>query len=223
MITLASVSKIYRTTTIETVALNDLNLKIEKGEFVSIMGPSGCGKTTLLNIMGVLDTPTQGTITINGVDIDGLKNKEQAEFRNRNLGFIFQSYHLIRTLTVIENVELPLLYRGISSSKSRQLAEEALERVGLGHKIRMRHFPSQLSGGQCQRVAIARALVGEPKVLLADEPTGNLDSVAGGEIIELLQKLNKEDGQTIVMVTHNEKQARQTYRTIRLLDGKLVV
>ena len=223
MITLASVSKIYRTSSVETIALDHLDIKIEKGEFVSVMGPSGCGKTTLLNIIGLLDMPTQGIVTINNVDISRLKDKEQAEFRNRNLGFIFQSYHLIRTLTVIENVELPLLYRGVGVEQSRRLAEEALERVGMGHKLRMRHFPSQLSGGQCQRVAIARALVGAPRVLLADEPTGNLDSIAGGEIIELLQKLNREDGQTIVMVTHNEKQAQQTLRTIRLLDGKLVM
>lgn len=223
MITLTSISKIYRTSEIETIALDNLSLKIDEGEFVSVMGPSGCGKTTLLNVMGLLDMPTRGVLTINGINISRMKDKEVAEFRNRNLGFIFQSYHLIRTLNIIENVELPLLYRGVSSKTARIMAEEALESVGLGHRIRMRHFPSQLSGGQCQRVAIARAMVGKPKVLLADEPTGNLDSIAGGEIMELLHKLNKEDKQTIVMVTHNEKQARQTYRTIQLFDGKLVV
>lgn len=222
MIQLTSLSKIYRTREIETVALNNLNFSIAKGEFVSIMGPSGCGKTTLLNILGLLDTPTQGTLMINGVIPGRMKDKEVAEFRNLNLGFIFQSYHLIRTLNVVENVELPLLYRGIGSGKSRRLAEDMLERVGLGNRIRMRHFPAQLSGGQCQRVAIARALVGDPKVLLADEPTGNLDSIAGAEIMELLLKLNREDNRTIVMVTHNEKQARQTYRTIKLFDGKLI-
>jgi len=223
MINLTSISKIYRTSEIETVALNNLNLTIEEGEFVSIMGPSGCGKTTLLNVMGLLDLPTQGMVTINGVNIGKLKDKEVSAFRNTNLGFIFQSYHLIKTLNVVENVELPLLYRGVSFRKARILAEEALASVGLGFRIRMRHFPSQLSGGQCQRVAIARAMVGKPKVLLADEPTGNLDSIAGNEIMELLHKLNKEDKQTIVMVTHNEKQARQTARTIKLLDGKLVM
>jgi len=223
MITLTSISKVYRTSEIETVALDNLNLTIDEGEFVSIMGPSGCGKTTLLNIMGLLDMPTQGMLTINDVNVSRMKDKEVAEFRNRNLGFIFQSYHLIRTLTVVENVELPLIYRGVNTKEAKILAERALESVGLGHRIRMRHFPSQLSGGQCQRVAIARAMVGKPKVLLADEPTGNLDSIAGGEIMELLHKLNKEDKQTIVMVTHNEKQARQTYRTIQLFDGKLVV
>lgn len=223
MITLTSLSKVYRTTDIETIALNNLNLSIRRGEFVSVMGPSGCGKTTLLNVMGLLDTPTQGTITIDGADIKKLKDNEVAAFRNRNLGFIFQAYHLIRTLNVVENVELPLLYRGINSSEARRLAVGALERVGLSHRIRMRHFPSQLSGGQCQRVAIARALVGAPKVLLADEPTGNLDSIAGSEIMELLIRLNAEYGQTIVMVTHNDKQAQLTQRIIRMIDGKLVV
>ena len=223
MITLTSISKIYRTSEIETVALDNLNIRIDEGEFVSVMGPSGCGKTTLLNVIGLLDMPTQGMLTINDINVSRLKDKEVAEFRNKNLGFIFQSYHLIRTLNTVENVELPLLYRGISSKIARAAAEEALESVGLGHRLRMRHFPSQLSGGQCQRVAIARAMVGKPKVLLADEPTGNLDSIAGGEIMDLLHKLNKEDKQTIVMVTHNEKQARQTARTIQLFDGKLVV
>lgn len=222
MITLTSLSKKYRTTEMETTALDNLNLEIGEGEFVSVMGPSGCGKTTLLNIIGLLDTPTQGIVRIDGKSVSLLKEKEMADFRNVNLGFIFQSYHLIRTLNIVENVELPLLYRGVAAKQSRRMAEEMLERVGLGSRLKMRKFPSQLSGGQCQRVAIARALVGDPKVLLADEPTGNLDSLAGGEIMDLLQVLNREDNRTIVMVTHNEQQANQTARIIKLFDGKLI-
>jgi len=220
MIKLTGVNKIYRTDTIETQALENVNIEVKKGEFVSIMGPSGCGKSTLLNIIGLLDEPTAGTVEIAGCDTTGMKDKEMAEFRNRTLGFVFQSFHLIGSLNVIDNVELPLLYRGVKRSERRRLAKEMLERVGLSH--RMYHMPSQLSGGQCQRVAIARAIIGNPEIILADEPTGNLDSKMGAEIMEILHKLNKEDGRTIVMVTHNEEQAKQTSRTIRFFDGRQV-
>ena len=220
MITLTSLSKIYRTNEIETVALENVNLKVDRGEFLSIMGPSGCGKSTLLNIMGLLDAPTTGTIEINGTHTEGMKDKELAAFRNKTLGFVFQSFHLINSLNVLDNVELPLLYRRIGSSERRKLAQEVLEKVGLTH--RMRHFPTQLSGGQCQRVAIARAIIGNPEIILADEPTGNLDSQMGAEVMELLHRLNKEDGRTIVMVTHNEEQAGQTSRTVRFFDGRQV-
>ena len=218
MITLTSLSKIYRTNEIETVALENVNLTVDRGEFLSIMGPSGCGKSTLLNIMGLLDAPTTGTIEINGTHTEGMKDKELAAFRNKTLGFVFQSFHLINSLNVLDNVELPLLYRRVSSSERRKLAQEVLEKVGLSH--RMRHFPTQLSGGQCQRVAIARAIIGNPEIILADEPTGNLDSKMGAEVMELLHRLNKEDGRTIVMVTHNEEQAKQTSR--RFFDGRQV-
>ena len=220
MITLTSLSKIYRTNEIETVALENVNLKVDRGEFLSIMGPSGCGKSTLLNIMGLLDAPTAGTIEINGTHTEGMKDKELAAFRNKTLGFVFQSFHLINSLNVMDNVELPLLYRPIASSERRKLAQEVLEKVGLSH--RMRHFPTQLSGGQCQRVAIVRAIIGNPEIILADEPTGNLDSKMGAEVMELLHRLNKEDGRTIVMVTHNEEQAGQTSRTVRFFDGRQV-
>ena len=204
MIKLTGINKIYRTNEIETLALENVNLDVEKGEFVSIMGPSGCGKSTLLNIMGLLDAPSSGKIEINGTSVENMKDKELAAFRNKTLGFVFQSFHLINSLNVIDNV-----------------AKEVLERVGLSH--RMRHMPTQLSGGQCQRVAIARAIVGNPEIILADEPTGNLDSKMGAEVMELLHKLNKEDGRTIVMVTHNEEQAKQTSRTIRFFDGRQVM
>ena len=220
MITLTSLSKIYRTNEIETVALENVNLKVDRGEFLSIMGPSGCGKSTLLNIMGLLDAPTAGTIEINGTHTEGMKDKELAAFRNKTLGFVFQSFHLINSLNVMDNVELPLLYRHIASSERRKLAQEVLEKVGLSH--RMRHFPTQLSGGQCQRVAIARAIIGNPEIILSDEPTGNLDSKMCAEVMELLHRLNKEDGRTIVMVTHNEEQAGQTSRTVRFFDGRQV-
>ncbi len=220
MIELNGISKVYRTEEIETQALENVNLNVSKGEFLSIMGPSGCGKSTLLNIMGLLDSPTSGTIKIAGTDITGMKDKELAAFRNKNLGFVFQSFHLINSLNVIDNVELPLLYRNISSKERHHMAEEVLQKVGLSH--RMRHMPTQLSGGQCQRVAIARAIIGNPEIILADEPTGNLDSKMGIEIMTLLHKLNQEDGRTIVMVTHNEEQAKQTSRTIRFFDGRQV-
>ena len=216
MIKLTGINKIYRTNEIETVALENVNLEVNKGEFLSIMGPSGCGKSTLLNIMGLLDAPTGGTIEIAGTKVDGMKDKELAAFRNRKLGFVFQSFHLINSLNVLDNVELPLLYRKVSSKERRRLAEEVLQKVGLSH--RMRHMPTQLSGGQCQRVAI----IGNPEIILADEPTGNLDSKMGAEVMELLHRLNKEDGRTIVMVTHNEEQAKQTSRTIRFFDGRQV-
>ena len=221
MIKLTGINKIYRTNEIETLALENVNLDVEKGEFVSIMGPSGCGKSTLLNIMGLLDAPSSGKIEINGTSVENMKDKELAAFRNMTLGFVFQSFHLINSLNVIDNVELPLLYRKMPAKERTRLAKEVLERVGLSH--RMRHMPTQLSGGQCQRVAIARAIVGNPEIILADEPTGNLDSKMGAEVMELLHKLNKEDGRTIVMVTHNEEQAKQTSRTIRFFDGRQVM
>lgn len=224
MIKLEQLSKIYRANEIETLALENVNMEIRKGEFLSVMGPSGCGKSTLLNIVGLLDTPTSGTIEIDGQDTTKMGDKELAAFRNRELGFVFQSFHLINSLNVLDNVELPLLYRkgadALSASKRTELARQVLERVGLTH--RMRHFPSQLSGGQCQRVAIARAIVGNPNIILADEPTGNLDSKMGAEVMEILHRLNKEDGRTIVMVTHNEEQARLTNRTIRFFDGRII-
>lgn len=220
LITLKNINKVYRTDEIETQALENVNIEVQKGEFVSIMGPSGCGKSTLLNIIGLLDAPTGGNITINGTDVQGMKDRELSAFRNRNLGFVFQSFHLIGSLNVLDNVELPLLYRDMPAKERRRLAMEILEKVGLSH--RMYHFPSQLSGGQCQRVAIARAVVGNPEILLADEPTGNLDSRMGAEVMDLLHKLNKEDGRTIVMVTHNEAQAKQTDRIIRFFDGRQV-
>ena len=220
MIKLTGINKIYRTEEIETQALENVNLEVKKGEFLSIMGPSGCGKSTLLNIMGLLDTPTSGTIEINGTRTENMGDKELAAFRNKTLGFVFQSFHLINSLNVIDNVELPLLYRKMSSSERTALAKQVLERVGLSH--RMKHMPTQLSGGQCQRVAIARAIVGNPDIILADEPTGNLDSKMGAEVMDLLHKLNQEDGRTIVMVTHNEAQAKQTARTVRFFDGRQI-
>lgn len=220
MIKLSKINKIYRTATVETQALADLDLEVNKGEFLSIMGPSGCGKSTLLNIMGLLDTPSSGTIEIAGREITGMRDKEMARFRNETLGFIFQSFHLIPTLNVLDNVTVPLLYRkGFKGSKN-ELARKALERVGLSH--RMSHFPSQLSGGQAQRVAIARAIVGNPQIILADEPCGNLDSKMSAEIMAILHSLNKEDGVTIVMVTHNEAQAAETDRTVHFFDGRRV-
>jgi len=220
MIKLTNLEKIYRTKEIETVALENVNIEVQKGEFLSIMGPSGCGKSTLLNIMGLLDIPTSGTVEINGITTINMSDKEQAAFRNKELGFVFQSFHLINSLNVLDNVELPLLYRKISSSERRKAAKDVLEKVGLSH--RMKHFPTQLSGGQCQRVAIARSIVGNPNIILADEPTGNLDSKMGAEVMDILHTLNKEDGRTIIMVTHNEDQAKQTTRTIRFFDGRQV-
>ncbi|HRF69600.1 MAG TPA: ABC transporter ATP-binding protein [Muribaculum sp.] len=220
MIKLSGINKIYRTDEIETLALENVNLTVDQGEFVSIMGPSGCGKSTLLNVIGLLDEPTSGTIEMAGTVIGKMKDKQLAEFRNANLGFVFQSFHLINSLNVVDNVELPLLYRKMRGSERTRLAKEVLERVGLSH--RMRHMPSQLSGGQCQRVAIARAIVGNPEIILADEPTGNLDSKMGAEVMELLHNLNKEDNRTIVMVTHNEEQAKMTDRIMRFFDGRQI-
>ncbi|MDD2246232.1 MAG: ABC transporter ATP-binding protein [Proteiniphilum sp.] len=220
MIQLNQVHKIYRTEEIETVALENVNLEVKKGEFLAVMGPSGCGKSTLLNVMGLLDSPTNGKVIIDGKEIADMKDKELAKFRNENLGFVFQSFHLINSLSVLDNVELPLLYRKVGARERRRLAEAVLEKVGLSH--RMRHFPTQLSGGQCQRVAIARAVIGNPSIILADEPTGNLDSKMGAEVMELLHQLNREEGRTIVMVTHDESKAKETGRTIRFLDGRQI-
>ncbi|MDE6753610.1 MAG: ABC transporter ATP-binding protein [Muribaculaceae bacterium] len=221
IITLKDVSKVYRTKEIETLALENVNLEIKEGEFVSIMGPSGCGKSTLLNIIGLLDSPTTGTVSILNTDTNSLGDSKMSSFRNTNIGFVFQSFHLIPSLNVTDNVALPLSYRhGLSASERKKKVEEVLSRLGLSH--RMRHFPSQLSGGQCQRVAIARAIVGDPKIVLADEPTGNLDSKMGQEVMDILHQLNREDGRTIVMVTHNETQARMTDRILRFFDGRQV-
>lgn len=220
IIKLSGINKIYRTNEIETLALENVNIEVPKGEFLSVMGPSGCGKSTLLNIVGLLDSPTSGTVEIDGTLVKDMKDKQLAAFRNKELGFVFQSFHLINSLNIIDNVELPLLYRKMSARDRNRMAREVLERVGLSH--RMRHMPTQLSGGQCQRVAIARAIVGNPEIILADEPTGNLDSKMGAEVMELLHKLNKEDKRTIVMVTHNEEQAKQTDRIVRFFDGRQV-
>jgi putative ABC transport system ATP-binding protein len=220
MISLQNIEKVYRTNTVETLALNSISLDIAKGEFLSIMGPSGCGKSTLLNIMGLLDLPSKGGIKIDNQKTDHLSDKQLAHFRNQKLGFIFQSYHLINDLQVLDNVELPLLYRSVSAKERKRLATEALEKVGLANRVK--HFPNQLSGGQKQRVAIARAIVGRPEIILADEPTGNLDSAMGNEIMDILMQLNQKDGTTIVMVTHDENMAHKTHRLVRLFDGSQV-
>lgn len=219
VIKLSDISKVYTTKTIETQALEGINLEVNKGEFLSIMGPSGCGKSTLLNIIGLLDRATSGDIRLFGKELSGLRDREMARFRNENLGFVFQSFHLIPTLNVIDNVMVPLTYRKGAGDR-RKLAREALDKVGLSH--RTTHFPAQLSGGQAQRVAIARAIVGNPSIILADEPTGNLDSKMSEEVMRLLHGLNNE-GKTIIMVTHNEAQARDTDRVIHLFDGYLVL
>ena len=218
---LTDIEKVYQTDTIETVALNRVNMTVNRGEFVSIMGPSGCGKSTLLSLMGLLDEPTSGTIEVDGRPVTSYSDRELAGLRNLKIGFVFQSYHLINDLSVVDNVELPLLYRpGMGGKERRQRALAALDKVGLS--ARTGHFPSQLSGGQRQRVAIARALVGGPEIILADEPTGNLDSVMGEEIMDLLLGLNEREGVTIVMVTHDEHQALKTQRVIRFFDGSQV-
>jgi putative ABC transport system ATP-binding protein len=219
MIRLHNVSKTYRTDKVETLALKDIDLAVDRGEFVALMGPSGCGKSTLLNLIGLLDRPGKGSVEIDGAAIGSYGDKAVARLRNQTFGFVFQSFHLIPDLRVIDNVELPLLYRSLSGGERRKLAREALARVGLG--ARMDHFPNQLSGGQQQRVAIARAIVGRPHVLLADEPTGNLDSKMGAEIMDLLLQLNAE-GTTVVMVTHDEQEARRVGRIVRVFDGQLV-
>ena len=219
MIRLHQVSKTYRTDKVETLALKDIDLHIAKAEFVSIMGPSGCGKSTLLNLIGLLDVPGSGTIAVGGQPVASYQDKHVAQLRNSTFGFIFQSFHLINDLRVIDNVELPLLYRDLSAKRRTRMAREALEKVGLG--ARMDHYPNQLSGGQQQRVAIARAIVGQPQVLLADEPTGNLDSQMGREVMDILLQLHRE-GTTVVMVTHNEHDARLASRIVRVFDGQLV-
>ena len=219
MIKLENVSKTYRTDKVETLALKDISLHVKKGDFLSIMGPSGCGKSTLLNVIGLLDTPGSGSVQVDGAQVKSYKDKDVARLRNKTFGFIFQSFHLINDLSALDNVELPLLYRKMSSAERKRRAQAALEKVGLG--ARMEHYPNQLSGGQQQRVAIARAMVGEPSVLLADEPTGNLDSQMGAEVMDQLLKLNAE-GTTVVMVTHDEQEARRGSHILRVFDGQLV-
>lgn len=219
LIRLESVSKIFYTEEVETHALSGIHLDINKGEYVSIAGPSGCGKSTLLSIVGLLDTPSEGKYTLNGTPVEDLKLGDRSRIRNREVGFIFQSFNLIGDLNVFENVELPLTYRGMPSSERKERVQKALERVGMSHRVK--HYPSQLSGGQQQRVAVARALVGEPAVLLADEPTGNLDSKNGEAVMELLRELHRA-GATIVMVTHDSRFARYASRTVNLFDGRIV-
>jgi putative ABC transport system ATP-binding protein len=218
MIHLHEIEKVYRTDRLETLALSNINLEVSEGEFISVMGPSGCGKSTLLNIIGLLDTPTKGKVELNSLEITRFSDGKQAALRNELVGFIFQSFHLISDLSVIDNVEIPLIYRKMSGRTRRKLALEALERVGLNSRVN--HYPSQLSGGQQQRVAIARAIAGAPRILLADEPTGNLDSVMGGEIIGILRNLNEKEKTTVVMVTHDQAFAEKTNRIVRLFDGR---
>ena len=220
MISLKGVSKVYQTERIETLALDGVSLSVAKGEFVSIMGPSGCGKSTLLNLAGLLDAPTRGTVVLDGQTVTTYRDRDLAQIRNRKLGFVFQTFHLVPDLTVLDNVEIPLLYRTMSARERRTLAAAAIDRVGLAS--RAHHFPSQLSGGQQQRAAIARAIVGRPQVLLADEPTGNLDSVMGEEIMTILEELNRNEGATIVMVTHDARFAERTHRIVRLFDGRQI-
>ena len=220
MIRLENVAKVYRTARMETMALHQINLQVEEGEFVSIMGPSGCGKSTLLNVIGLLDEPSEGKIELDGVSTRGYSDKQLARLRNEKIGFIFQSFHLVPDLDVVSNVEIPLLYRSMSGKERRERALEALQSVGLSSRVH--HFPNELSGGQQQRVAVARAVVGKPRVILADEPTGNLDSQMGDEIMTMLEKLNTEDKATVVMVTHDAEQAKRTARTVRLFDGRQV-
>jgi len=218
LIALNDISKVFVTDDVETHALSEITLTIGRGEYVSIAGPSGCGKSTLLSILGLLDTPTRGTYLLNGREVADLPQSERARIRNREIGFIFQSFNLIGDLSVFENVELPLTYRGMSVSERRQRSRDALERVGMAH--RAKHLPSQLSGGQQQRVAVARAVAGEPLILLADEPTGNLDSKSGESVMELLSSLHQL-GATICIVTHDPRYARHAERHIYLFDGQL--
>lgn len=220
MLHLNNICKTYQTDKIETSALSDINLTIKKGEFVSVMGQSGCGKSTLLNIIGLLDQPSSGELQFAGQKITSYRDKDIAKLRNEKIGFIFQSFHLIPDLRVLDNVELPLLYRNVSAKRRKQMALEALEKVGLS--ARTQHYPNQLSGGQQQRVAVARAIVGNPELLLADEPTGNLDSHMGNEIMEIIESLHKDHNTTVVMVTHDEAMAKRTERIIRVFDGQLV-
>jgi putative ABC transport system ATP-binding protein len=219
MIHLRGVSKVYRTDRVETLALDNVNLSVAAGELVSVMGPSGCGKSTLLHLIGLLDEPSEGTVALDGAPVRTYRDRKLARLRNEKIGFIFQQFHLIPDLSVADNVEIPLLYRSLSGRERRRLALEALDRVGLSSRVH--HFPTQLSGGQQQRVAIARAIVGRPRVLLADEPTGNLDSHMGDEVMELIEELHG-DGVTVVMVTHDPRLAERTARTVRLFDGRQV-
>ena len=219
MIKVTNLSKIFRTEEIETTALNGVSFEIKDGEFVAIMGPSGCGKSTLLNILGLLDNPTGGSYELLGTEVANLKEKERTKFRKGNIGFVFQSFNLIDELNVYENIELPLRYLNISASERKAKVTEIMKRMAISHSAQ--HFPQQLSGGQQQRVAIARAVVAGPKLILADEPTGNLDSKNGKEVMDLLKELNQE-GTTIVMVTHSQKDAGQAQRTIDLFDGQIV-
>ena len=219
LIRLEAVSKVFFTDEVETHALSGIDLEIRDGEYVAISGPSGCGKSTLLSILGLLDTPTEGMYRLNGESVQNLKAKQRARIRNRQIGFIFQAFNLIGDLTVFENVDLPLTYRGMPASERKKRVEDALERVGMAH--RMKHYPSQLSGGQQQRVAVARALGGEPSVLLADEPTGNLDSKNGEAVMELLRDVH-DSGATICMVTHDPRFEAYAERIVRLFDGKIV-
>jgi putative ABC transport system ATP-binding protein len=219
LVRMEGVKKVFYTEEVETHALSDINLEIKKGEYVSIAGPSGCGKSTLLSILGLLDTPSDGKYWLNGTPVDDLKLRDRSRIRNREVGFIFQSFNLIGDLSVFENVELPLTYRGMPGSERKERVKEALARVNMAH--RMKHYPSQLSGGQQQRVAVARALSGEPAVLLADEPTGNLDSKNGEAVMDLLHELHRA-GATIIMVTHDPRFARHAQRSISLFDGRIV-
>lgn len=219
MLIMDGVTKVFTTDEVETHALAGIHLNLKRGEYVSISGPSGCGKSTLLAILGLLDSPTGGTYTLNGRPVQSLKLAERARIRNREIGFIFQAFNLIGDLTVYENVELPLTYRGMSGAERKKRVLEALERVGMSHRIK--HYPSQLSGGQQQRVAVARALAGDPSILLADEPTGNLDSQNGEQVMDLLRELHR-GGATICMVTHDPRYAKYADRTIRLFDGRIV-
>jgi putative ABC transport system ATP-binding protein len=220
MISLEGVSKVYRTDRIETLALDGVSLTLGAGEFVSIMGPSGCGKSTLLNLIGLLDAPSAGRVLLEGAPVATYNDRRIARLRNEKIGFVFQSFHLIADLTVQDNVELPLLYRSMPAVERKRRALAALERVGLSSRVH--HFPGQLSGGQQQRVAIARAIVGEPKVLLADEPTGNLDSQMGDEVMAILHGINRDAGTTIAMVTHDPRLADATDRVVRMFDGRQV-
>ncbi len=219
MLKINNLIKVFRADEVETVALNDINLEIHEGEFVAIMGPSGCGKTTLLNILGLIDLPSSGTYFFRDKEVSNLKEKARAKLRKGSIGFIFQNFNLIEELNVFENVELPLIYMGVSSRERKRKVMEALEKVQITH--RHRHFPVQLSGGQQQRVAVARAVVADPPLILADEPTGNLDSAHGEEVMQLLNALNS-NGTTIVMVTHSQRDADYSRRLIRLFDGKII-
>jgi putative ABC transport system ATP-binding protein len=220
MIKTEQLTKVFRTDEVETFALQNVSLNVKKGEFVAIMGPSGCGKSTLLNIVGLLDNPTEGNYIFDGTDVSKLKEKDRTKFRKGRIGFVFQSFNLIDELNVYENVELPLVYLKMKASERKQKVEAVLQRMKIGH--RAKHFPQQLSGGQQQRVAFARAVVANPDLILADEPTGNLDSKNGIEVMNLLSELNQE-GTTIIMVTHSQRDAGFAHRTINLLDGEVIV